>query len=646
MEVAALSMKIDSSDVVTATKNLEQFVTASGKVSNSTGSQAGSIAKLVASVQSMDAKLSAMVSTLDKIGSVTRLASAANDNMVSSVMKASAALAAADSHVVAYQQHVATLGARQADANAHILAWRKHVETIPPALNKVTTSSGSMRAGMQQLSYQLGDVATQFSLGAAPMQIFAAQASQVVGAIGLMTNGSKGLIGFLGGPWGQIIIGAATVLGTLAAAMWETKKSADAAKPSIDRLGDAYARLAGLMGKANAAGAQALATAKIKLLTDQATVSRAADALAAAQKKLNDSRRVDPKGVGSAPLVRDVAEAQKQLNFLRQQVVTSENLVKLGEQRFNAAVKTTEAERASSTAQRETVRLSQPTTRLARTTVAAVESVPDIPVVAYSEPDFARDTASKLPDIQPMETAMTRLYETMKVARMEAKGFFLDWIDGVRNGENVFKAFGKAVENTLNSLLDQMINQMLNQMLGIGGGGMGGMGGAGGGLAGGAGMAVGGVLGTLLGKGVVSLFGSLFANGGTFGSAQRYANGGAFDQAQRFANGGAFTNQIFNTPTLFRFANGAALGEMGEAGPEAVMPLKRGPNGSLGVQMHGGDKPNVRMGDVHIHNSLAGAIGPDGLAAALQQSGERTVAQIRRDLQSMLQQLDMDGTLA
>jgi hypothetical protein len=33
-------------------------------------------------------------------------------------------------------------------------------------------------------------------------------------------------------------------------------------------------------------------------------------------------------------------------------------------------------------------------------------------------------------------------------------------------------------------------------------------------------------------------------------------------------------------------ANG--MGLMGEAGPEAVMPLRRGRNGSLGVQMHGG----------------------------------------------------------
>lgn len=61
--------------------------------------------------------------------------------------------------------------------------------------------------------------------------------------------------------------------------------------------------------------------------------------------------------------------------------------------------------------------------------------------------------------------------------------------------------------------------------------------------------------------------------------------GGSF----KFANGGAFTNSVVSSPTLFQFANGGALGNgvMGEAGPEAVMPLSRGPGGRLGVDASG-----------------------------------------------------------
>lgn len=66
-------------------------------------------------------------------------------------------------------------------------------------------------------------------------------------------------------------------------------------------------------------------------------------------------------------------------------------------------------------------------------------------------------------------------------------------------------------------------------------------------------------------------------------AVQYTALGAAYDGGiQAFAKGGAFTNTIVTKPTMFAFAKGAGL--MGEAGPEAIMPLKRGPNGSLGVQ--------------------------------------------------------------
>lgn len=48
----------------------------------------------------------------------------------------------------------------------------------------------------------------------------------------------------------------------------------------------------------------------------------------------------------------------------------------------------------------------------------------------------------------------------------------------------------------------------------------------------------------------------------------------------------AYSNSIVSQPTLFPFARGVGL--MGEAGPEAIMPLKRGPDGRLGVSAQGG----------------------------------------------------------
>ena len=72
---------------------------------------------------------------------------------------------------------------------------------------------------------------------------------------------------------------------------------------------------------------------------------------------------------------------------------------------------------------------------------------------------------------------------------------------------------------------------------------------------------------------------------GIFGSA----NGNAFvdGKVQKYAYGG-----VVNKPTIFPMANG--LGLMGEAGyPEAILPLKRGSNGKLGVQSTGGSVGNI-----------------------------------------------------
>jgi len=72
--------------------------------------------------------------------------------------------------------------------------------------------------------------------------------------------------------------------------------------------------------------------------------------------------------------------------------------------------------------------------------------------------------------------------------------------------------------------------------------------------------------------------------GGLFGNA----DGNAFvdGKVQKYAYGG-----IVNKPTLFPMANG--MGLMGEAGAEAIMPLKRGRNGKLGVQATGGSIGNI-----------------------------------------------------
>ncbi|MCM7435742.1 phage tail tape measure protein [Enterobacter hormaechei subsp. xiangfangensis] len=65
----------------------------------------------------------------------------------------------------------------------------------------------------------------------------------------------------------------------------------------------------------------------------------------------------------------------------------------------------------------------------------------------------------------------------------------------------------------------------------------------------------------------------------------------------------AYSNGVFQTPQLFAFAKG--VGIFGEAGPEAIMPLTRAPNGDLAVRAVGmpqvsGGVPSVNFGDINI----------------------------------------------
>lgn len=69
-----------------------------------------------------------------------------------------------------------------------------------------------------------------------------------------------------------------------------------------------------------------------------------------------------------------------------------------------------------------------------------------------------------------------------------------------------------------------------------------------------------------------------------------FADGGSFSQGRvmPFARGG-----VVSGPTTFPMRGGTGL--MGEAGPEAIMPLARGADGKLGVRSGGGQAVSVTM---------------------------------------------------
>ena len=82
--------------------------------------------------------------------------------------------------------------------------------------------------------------------------------------------------------------------------------------------------------------------------------------------------------------------------------------------------------------------------------------------------------------------------------------------------------------------------------------------------------------------------GGLLASG--LKAVMPFADGAPFSQGRvmPFATGG-----IVSSPTTFPMRGGTGL--MGEAGPEAIMPLARGPDGRLGVRGDGGRHVSVTM---------------------------------------------------
>tara|TARA_B100001287_G_scaffold269548_1_gene267164 strand:+ start:3214 stop:5310 length:2097 start_codon:yes stop_codon:yes gene_type:complete len=108
---------------------------------------------------------------------------------------------------------------------------------------------------------------------------------------------------------------------------------------------------------------------------------------------------------------------------------------------------------------------------------------------------------------------------------------------------------------------------------------------------------------------------SIFPSFFNFPTDKKNAMGNVYDagnKISKFAYGGVITK-----PKLFPMANG--IGLMGEAGPEAILPLQRGRGGKLGVIAQGGGTGNITVnvdasgssaeGDNQISAELGNAIG-------------------------------------
>ncbi|QNQ19423.1 phage tail tape measure protein [Kosakonia sp. SMBL-WEM22] len=105
------------------------------------------------------------------------------------------------------------------------------------------------------------------------------------------------------------------------------------------------------------------------------------------------------------------------------------------------------------------------------------------------------------------------------------------------------------------------------------------------------------------------------------------AKGGVYDSPSL----SAYSGGVYQTPQLFAFAKGG--GVFGEAGPEAIMPLTRAADGSLGVRAVGapqfsGGGPSVSFGDININGGAQSTAGQGAAATAGRQLKDAIVTVI------------------
>jgi len=204
--------------------------------------------------------------------------------------------------------------------------------------------------------------------------------------------------------------------------------------------------------------------------------------------------------------------------------------------------------------------------------------------------------------------------EAIAFGRETFKGFFNQLRDGLAQGQSAWSAFADAAENALNRILDKLLDTALDSAL----------------------------------NGILSGFG--IGGGSKLNPVDTSKWTTPSGPVIMNAKGNAFgSSGIVDKPTMFAFGKGGAnIGIMGEASEEAIMPLTRGPDGSLGVQMHGGADQGSSVFapqiDARATYVLSGAISSGEIAAAIRQSGDDVEKRVTRKLPQVLNEYQRNGT--
>ena len=307
----------------------------------------------------------------------------------------------------------------------------------------------------------------------------------------------------------------------------------------------------------------ALYAQKFKLLQGELNIEQKVTQQKLAQTKLEKQLSLDVLQRNKQKTIRDLQVQQNNVGLDIAAFTTDPRLIEKARQQLN------QLNRAYEKAQpvEEQIDILQREIQAGGLDEATLKFKQEALAIRQSELSAIREELTLLDSLEQRQLRLQQFYQTYGQLIQSVSGEIAnavtfgvsEMIRGTKTAEEVFSQFLNAVGEALLSAAQQMIASYIaigiaKMFAGFGGGGG---------------------LGSSASN--VAAYAPL-AKGGTFG------NGVA-----AFAKGGTFSNSIVSSPTLFKFADGGTTrtGLMGEAGPEAIMPLKRGSDGSLGVQATG-----------------------------------------------------------
>lgn len=485
----------------------------------------------------------------------------------------------------------------QADINAATAAAGNFGNVAGASMNKATLTAGQLRMATQQLPMQFTDIWVSLAAGQSPMMVMLQQGTQIKDSFGGIVPALRAMGGYMSSLVTPIsLVTGAVIAGGVAWYNW-----GESAKEAMDK---ASTRLkdAEKDAKAAAGGVQRTTEEQIKALEGKR--DGVTGQLEAAKKDLAGvSRETDARlalTIGQTVMARkeELRDLDRQIADLKKRQAEEENKPK-------PKSKVDPQQNFIDALQREsdTYGMTAGQIKIYEAAKKGIVGAEMQQVMALAEEKDARDAAAKaaqdhakavaeanriISDIDPIAKA-TQEWE--KLLALKAQGLLTD--------EQMGQAYAKAVggmedksrksasamgdtwktfaDNTQRTFSDVLYNGMMGDFNGI------------------EDAFKQMLLRLAANAAAANLTEGLFGNkdagtSGLLGGLSKLfnADGNAFtgNGVYAFANGGAFTNQLIDTPTHFKFAAGGGfnLGVMGEAGPEAVMPLTRAADGKLGVR--------------------------------------------------------------